>query len=51
MPSRAASERREGTRPVNVVVFAIPVFLVLAVGGFLFFGAADIARYLRMRRM
>jgi hypothetical protein len=36
---------------VNVVVFAIPVFLVLAVGGFLFFSAADIARYRRIRRM
>jgi hypothetical protein len=36
---------------VNVVVFAIPTFLVLGVGGFLFFSAADIARYRRIRRM
>jgi hypothetical protein len=36
---------------VTVVAFAIPVFLILAVGGVLFFSAADIARYRRIRRM
>jgi hypothetical protein len=34
------------------VALAIPVFLILAVvGGVLFFSAADIARYRRIRRM
>jgi hypothetical protein len=36
---------------VTVVVFAIPVLLILAAGGVLFFSAPDIARYLRIRRM
>jgi hypothetical protein len=36
---------------VTVVVFAIPALLILTVGGVLFFSAADIARYLRIRRM
>jgi hypothetical protein len=33
------------------VVFALAVFLILIAGGVLFFSAADIARYLRIRRM
>jgi uncharacterized protein YjeT (DUF2065 family) len=33
------------------VAFVLAFFLVLVVGGFLFFSAADIARYRRIRRM
>jgi hypothetical protein len=36
---------------VTVVVFALALFLILAIGAVLFFSAADIARYLRIRRM
>jgi hypothetical protein len=50
MPSRAVSERREEAGPVTVV-FVLALLLILTVGGVLFFAAADIARYLRIRRM
>ena len=36
--------------PVTVV-FVVALLLILTVGGVLFFAAADIARYLRIRRM
>jgi hypothetical protein len=32
-------------------VFVLALLLILTVGGFLFFSGADIARYLRIRRM
>jgi hypothetical protein len=33
------------------VVFVLALLLILTVGGILFFSGADIARYLRIRRM